>query len=147
MKRIVLMCALLACLALAGAACSSKSRTAMTDANMNVAASPGADAAPLEDPEQENAGTNSPQARAAFERGKELSLRDQDEEAVEAFKQAVNIDPDYAEAYFRMAYSYTALGKKDEAADAFEKAAKAYEKYVRGHAKDARAHFNMGLAY
>lgn len=143
-NRIFLMLAL-ACLFLAQASCSSKNKPVDNTA-ANVSATPVAEATPSEVLEEGDA-QFSAEARAAFERGKDLSLRDHDDEAVEAFKQAVNLEPDYAEAFFRLAYSYTALGKKDEAKDAFEKAAKAYEKFVRKNPKNARAHFNMGLAY
>lgn len=145
--KIILVTLLLVCLGLAQAGCSSKRQMAATDAPANAAITPTAEATPAEEPEQSDTGTANSEARAAFERGKELSLRDEDEEAVKAFQQAVTSDPDYAEAYFRMGYSHTALGQKDEATAAFEKAAKAYEKYLRTHPKNARAYFNMGLAY
>ncbi|HYO91490.1 MAG TPA: tetratricopeptide repeat protein, partial [Pyrinomonadaceae bacterium] len=150
MNKILVMLALIS-LGLAQAGCSSK-KPAPTENNAIIAVveSPEAEATPAEIPEDDEegeAGTSNSEALAAFERGKDLSLRDQDQEAVEAFQQAIAADADYAEAYFRMAYSYTALAKKDDATEAFEKAAKAYEKYVRKHSKDARAHFNMGLAY
>lgn len=135
----------LAGLFLAQASCSSKSKSVDNTA-ANVAATPVAEATPSEALEEGDA-QFSAEARAAFERGKDLSLRDYDEEAIAAFKQAINLEPDYAEAFFRLAYSYTALDKKDEAKDAFEKAAKAYEKFVRKNPKNARAQFNMGLAY
>lgn len=134
-----------ACLFVAQVSCSSKSKPA-DNQPANVAATPVAEATPAEELEEGDT-QFSAEARAAFERGQDLSQMDHDEEAIEAFKQAVNLEPGYAEAYFRMAYSYTVLGKKDEAEAAFEKAAKAYEKFTHKNPKNARAQFNMGLAY
>lgn len=148
MKRILLMLAL-ACLGVAQLNCSSKPQATNPNSLANTTPSPEVSKVPAEadDEGEAAAGTSNSEALAAFEHGKELSLRDQDEEAVKAFQQAITLDPDYAEAYFRLAYSQTALGQKDEATESFGKAAKAYEKYLRSHSKDARAQFNMGLAY
>ena len=54
-------------------------------------------------------------AREQLEKGKELYRNDQDAEAVLAFMEAVRLDPDLAEAHFRLGLGYESLGKREEA--------------------------------
>ena len=54
-------------------------------------------------------------ARGLLDKGKELYLNDQDAEAVLAFMEAVRLDPDLAEAHFRLALGFESLGKSEEA--------------------------------
>lgn len=94
------------------------------------------------------------------------------ENAINAFRQAVKINPDFAEAYFKLGIAYSLFekeststepveeekptpakkGKKDipklSAADkAFENAAKVYEKILKKNPKDEQAQYNLGRAY
>lgn len=87
------------------------------------------------------------QARVFLEQGKELYRTDQDEKSVEAFQQAIKLDPDLAEPYFRLGLSLTAVGKEEEAEDAYKKSVEKYKKYLDDHGKDAEAHYNMGQSY
>jgi len=87
------------------------------------------------------------QARAAVEKGKELYHNDQDEEAAEAFKQAISIDPDLAEAHFRLGLAYEALNKEEEAEAEYKKAVEAYKKYLTDNPSDAEAHYDLGQTY
>lgn len=88
------------------------------------------------------------QARALVEEGKELYRTDQDEKAVELFQEAIKLDPELAEAYFRLGLAYTAVGGKDqEAEDAYKKATEKYKKYLEDNSKDADAHYNLGQTY
>ena len=50
-------------------------------------------------------------ARAELDKGKELYRNDQDAEAVLAFLEAIRLDPDLAEAHFRLGLGYESLGK------------------------------------
>jgi tetratricopeptide (TPR) repeat protein len=84
------------------------------------------------------------EARVLLDKGIELYKNDQDKEAVEAFQQAAQLDPDLAEAYFRLGLALGALGRKDEAEEAYQKAVEAYKKFTRQNPKDAKAHFNLG---
>src|SRR6266403_1371604 len=61
------------------------------------------------------------QAQALVDQGKELYKNDQDEQAAEAFKQAITHDPNNAEAHLRLGMSYAALDKKTEAEDEYRK--------------------------
>src|ERR1043166_8002036 len=62
------------------------------------------------------------QARALLEEVKELYRNDNDEKAVELFQEAVKLDPELAEGYFRLGLAYTAVGKDDEAEEVYKKA-------------------------
>ena len=90
---------------------------------------------------------NRTQARADVEEGKQLYLNDQDEKAVAILQEAVRLDPDSAEAYFRLGLAYIAVGKEQEAEDAYKKAVEKYKKYLADNSKDAEAHYNMGQSY
>ena len=58
-------------------------------------------------------------ARSWILRGQELSENDRHQEAVQAFKQAVEIDPISEEAYLNLGNTYYELGSYDAASDAF----------------------------
>src|ERR1041385_6533854 len=62
------------------------------------------------------------QAQSLVEKGKEFYRNDQDEQAVAAFKQAIQNDADNAEAHLRLGMSYAALDQKDEADGEYKKA-------------------------
>ncbi|MDQ2974034.1 MAG: tetratricopeptide repeat protein [Acidobacteriota bacterium] len=87
------------------------------------------------------------QARVYLDQGKEFYRTDQDEKAAEAFKQAIKLDPELAEAHFRLGLAYDAVGKEKEAEDEYKKAIEKYKKYLEANSKDAEAHYNMGQAY
>jgi Flp pilus assembly protein TadD len=87
------------------------------------------------------------QAKVLLEKGKQFYRDDQDTEAVDAFQQAVKLDPDLAEAHFRLALSYEALDKREDAEAQYEKAVKAYKKHLDANPDDAEAHYNLGQAY
>jgi Flp pilus assembly protein TadD len=86
-------------------------------------------------------------ARAQLEKGKELYRNDQDDEAVQAFIEAVRLDPDLAEAHFRLGLGYESLGKREEAEGEYKKAVAAYKKYFEEHRDDAEAHYALGQTY
>jgi Flp pilus assembly protein TadD len=90
---------------------------------------------------------DSSQARSLLDKGKELYRNDQDTEAVEALVEAVRLDPDLAEAHFRLALGYGSLGKQEEAEKEFKKAVEAYKKYLAGNPDDAEAHYALGQTY
>ncbi|HSE30854.1 MAG TPA: tetratricopeptide repeat protein [Pyrinomonadaceae bacterium] len=87
------------------------------------------------------------EARALLEKGKQLYREDQDEAAAEAFKQAINLDSDLAEAHFRLGLSYEALNKAEEAEAEYKKAVETYKKYLEANADDPEAHYNLGQTY
>lgn len=86
-------------------------------------------------------------AREQLEKGRELYRNDQDAEAVLAFMEAVRLDPDLAEAHFRLGLGYESLGKREEAEAEYKKAAEAYKKYFEENDNDAEAHYNLGQIY
>lgn len=86
-------------------------------------------------------------ARAQLDRGKELYHNDQDAEAVLALQEAVRLDPDLAEAHFRLALGYESLGKREEAEAEYKKAVEAYKKYFEENENDAEAHYALGQTY
>ena len=87
------------------------------------------------------------QARVYLDQGKELYHTDQDEKAVEAYQQAIKLDPDLAEAHFRLGLAFSAVGKEQEAEEAYKKAVEKYKKYLAKNGKDAEAHYNLGQTY
>jgi tetratricopeptide (TPR) repeat protein len=115
------------------AACSRKGSS---DANANAA----------------SAGTNGDagdrsEALLHLQRGKELYFDDLDEQALAAFKQALQIDPEMAEAHFRIGLTHDALGQSQEAQDAYKTAIEKYKKHLAKNDDDAEAHYNLGQAY
>src|SRR6266704_358639 len=88
-------------------------------------------------------------ARSLVDKGKELSDPDhnQDEQAVQAFQEAIRLQPDLAEAHLRLGMAYAALDKKAEAEKSYKKAIELYKKVIQADAKDADAFFNLGQAH
>jgi tetratricopeptide (TPR) repeat protein len=86
-------------------------------------------------------------AREQLEKGKQLYRDDQDAEAVLAFLEAIRLDPDLAEAYFRLGLGYESLGKREEAEAQYKKAVAAYKKYFEQNENDAQAHYDFGQTY
>ena len=111
-------------------------------------------------------------ANEALAEGDKLFDVSDNEKAIEAYRQAVKLNPDLAEAYFKLGIAYslfeneqkdagvpteeeptpTKKGKKDvqklTASDkAFENAVKAYKKILAKNPKDEVAQFNLGRAY
>lgn len=62
------------------------------------------------------------------------------QEAIEAFKQAIQINPDYAEAYNGLGFAYSNSGRYQEAIEHIEQAIRIKPNYVK-------AHNNLGIAY
>ena len=89
------------------------------------------------------------EARVYLEKGREFYRNDEDTQAAEAFQQALKLDPELAEAHFRLGLSYDALGQEQEAEAAYKKAVEAYKKYlsINGNNDDAEAHYNLGQTY
>jgi superkiller protein 3 len=86
------------------------------------------------------------EAQRLLNEGNELYKNDQDEQAIEAYKKAISLDPNNGEAYFRLGLAYSATGNKEQAEETFKKSAEVYEKYLRTNQKDAQAYYIMGQA-
>lgn len=86
-------------------------------------------------------------ARIALEQGKDLYKKDEDEKAAQAFENAIKLDPDLAEGYFRLGLAYDALAQKHEADEAYKKAIESYKKFVKANPKDGEAYYNLGQSY
>ncbi|HKG58437.1 MAG TPA: tetratricopeptide repeat protein [Pyrinomonadaceae bacterium] len=86
-------------------------------------------------------------ALAQLDKGKELYRNDQDAEAVLALQEAVRLDPDLAEAHFRLGLGYESLGKREEAEAEYKKAVEAYKKYFEENENDPEAHYALGQTY
>jgi len=87
------------------------------------------------------------QAQSLIKQGKELQDNYQDEQAAEVFKQAVNQDPNNAEAHLRLGMSYAALDKKDEAEAEYKKSIELFKKKNLADSKDGNAFFLLGEAH
>jgi len=92
-------------------------------------------------------GADPSKARAYLEKGTELYRNDEDSQAVEAFQQALKLDPNLAEAHFRLGLAYEALEKAEEADAAYKSAVEAYKSYLENNPEDAEAHYNLGQTY
>jgi tetratricopeptide (TPR) repeat protein len=110
------------------------------DPNANAAATPGG-------PAEQQGGPVAPSddARALYERGLAAYKADRDEEAVEHFRRAVELSPDFAEAHYRLGLAHNALKQAEEADKAFADAVKAYEKIVKHEPKNSDAYYFLGL--
>lgn len=88
-------------------------------------------------------------ARVYLEQGRELYRDDEDTRAVQAFQQAIKLDPDLAEAHFRLGLAYDATGQEKEAEEQYRKAVESYKKYFtqEENSKDAEGHYNFGQTY
>ena len=69
-----------------------------------------------------------------------LALQDRWPEAVEAFRQAVRLRPDFVEAHNNLGFALATLGKSPEAIKAYQQAIKIKPDY-------ATAHYNLGFTY
>lgn len=151
MKHIIIFTCV-AALLIAGFACSGNSSNSAESNNANVAES---QFAYITD------------ADVALAEGNRLLDDNQTETAIEAFRQAVKLNPDLAEAYFKMGIAYALVememqqtsatadpltnadGKrlKTNSEKAFEKAVEAYKKWIDANPNDDAAFYNLGRTY
>ncbi|HEX8745615.1 MAG TPA: tetratricopeptide repeat protein [Pyrinomonadaceae bacterium] len=133
--RLLLSALFALCLACALVACKSGGQQAVdTQANANLS---GNGVVPTQEQTQ---------AQRLLNEGNELYKNDQDEQAIEAYKKAIELDPNNGEAYFRIGLAYMATGKRDEAEESFKKSVDVYEKYLRTNQKDAQSYYILGQA-
>jgi tetratricopeptide (TPR) repeat protein len=132
--RTVLVVAAALCLAVMPGACR---RNSSKNANANGLSSTNAS----------DAERAKREAKALVDKGKELYKNDQDEQAVQAFQEAIRLQPDLAEAHLRLGMANAALDKKTEAEESYKKAVELYKKVTQGDSKDADAFFNLGEAH
>ena len=114
-------------------------------------------------------------ANAALAAGSNLLDQGETEKAIEILNQAVTLNPDLAEAYFKLGIAYSLIeardksieitnaeapatpeptGKKEkgkevktESEKAFEKAVEAYKKLIDTNDQDHAAYYNLGRSY
>jgi tetratricopeptide (TPR) repeat protein len=110
-------------------------------------------------------------ARSALDEGNRLLDRGETDRAIEVLQQAVEMDPDLADAYFQLGIAYALVEKRDadkvetevtptpdpkqkkvreyktNSEKAFENAVKAYKKIIAANEDDHAAHYNLGRAY
>ena len=132
MRSILLICAVWLVLPVAGCKRSGQQST------NNSAGSPQV---------SNNLAEDRTRARDNLAKGKELYRNDQDAEAVLAFQEAVRLDPELAEAHFRLGLGYESLGKSDQAEAEYKKAVETYKKYFEENREDAEAHYALGQTY
>ena len=153
MKRSILLIAALAiCVSIATSRCASSSDS--DSQNSNSAS------APL--PEYTD-------ANVALADGTKFLDEGETDKAIDALSEAVRLNPDLAEAWFRLGIAYALAEKRDEtlgvvnsaesspsskspapkpnSVKAFEKAVSAYKKLIDANGEDHSAYFNLGRAY
>lgn len=123
---------------------------------------------------QQNSAANAQEiadANVALAEGSRLFDNGETEKAIELLNRAVELNPDLAEAYFKLGVAYALIeardasivesqveqtplpgetrpkAKKTNSEKAFEKAVQAYKKHVESNPNDDIAFFNMGRAY
>ena len=149
MKKAVFILLITAIL-LAGPGCFRKSADTSDSSNANVGG--------------EFSFANITDANQALDEGNRLLDENQTDMAIEAFRQAVKLNPDLAEAYFKLGIAYSlfekqmqtvadpgASGSDDNNAlkseKAFLKAVEVYKKWVAANPNDDMAYYNLGRAY
>lgn len=149
----------------------NENQTANVEPNANVAET-NVNVAPAE-PEEVPAFTDAGEALSA---GNKYFDANENEMAIDAYRQAIKLNPDLAEAHFRLGVAYALeesledpnerleaeptptpkkvrKGKKTEivantrSEKSFENSVKAYQKYLKKNPKDDLAHYNLGRAY
>lgn len=107
-------------------------------------------------------------ANSALAEGNRFLDTGETDKAIEALSEAVKLDPDLAEAWFRLGIAYGLAEKRDETLEmsgnvdnsesakkpaktnsekAFERAVAAYKKIISANESDDLAYFNLGRAY
>jgi tetratricopeptide (TPR) repeat protein len=147
---------------------TNSANSANSNANVavvNVAETPNADV-PQPLPDEVPVFTD---AKEALDAGKKYFENNRDEQALNAFEQAVKLDPNLGEAHFHLGVAYefkeenivnptpepTVAGKSAKNKKPVEKpsekefkaAIKAYESYLKKNPKDAAANYYLGLSY
>jgi len=106
-------------------------------------------------------------ANIALEEGNKFLDTGETDKAIDAFDRAVKLNPDLAEAWFKLGIAFALAEKRDESLEktepeepsankkpakpnsvkAFEKAVAAYKKIIKANEEDHVAYFNLGRAY
>ncbi len=106
-------------------------------------------------------------ANIALAEGSRLLDENQTERAIEFLEHAVTLDPDLAEAHFKLGIAYALLEmqyeqegvvtesspsnanapRKTRSVGSFERAVKAYEKWIDTHPEDDSAYYYLGRTY
>jgi tetratricopeptide (TPR) repeat protein len=126
---------LFAVLLLTFSAGACRKRANSGNANSNSSANPG------------NPDETKRQAQSLVDQARELYKNDEDERALEVLKQAIQIDPNHAEAHLRLGMSLAALGKKDEGEEQYKKASELFQKRIQNDSKDSADYFYLAEAY
>jgi len=101
---------------------------------------------------------------AALAEGDRLFDENQTEKAIQAYQQAINLNPDLAEGHFKLGIAYALLEmqyeqtgtvdpgnpdarSKPRSQKSFEKAVEAYKKLLKANPDDDTAHFNLARTY
>lgn len=72
-------------------------------------------------------------ARKAFEKGQDRNKKQKFEEAQLNLSKAVELHPQYAEAWYELGVAYSGLKRQEDASTAFKKAIESDAKYVKPH--------------
>jgi tetratricopeptide (TPR) repeat protein len=107
-------------------------------------------------------------ANLALAEGNNFLDTGETDKAIDAFNQAVKLNPDLAEAWFKLGIAFALAEKRDDTLEktdteekpaagkkqvklnsekAFEKAVAAYKKMISANGEDHVAYFNLGRAY
>jgi tetratricopeptide (TPR) repeat protein len=85
------------------------------------------------------------QAKEHFDKGVQLETQNMMEEALQEFKQAIQLDPNYADAHFHLGSVYHYLEAYTLAIDEYEKVIQINPNYPKGHTALANVYYVQGI--
>ncbi len=90
--------------------------------------------------QKENPSPSELAAVKEHEKATQLMIKGKYKEAIEPLEKAINLNPDFHEAYYNLGISYEHLGQ-------YKKAIKALEEVVKLSPQDANVYYALGFAY
>lgn len=85
------------------------------------------------------------QAKNHFDQGVQYETQEKVEEAIREFKQAIQLEPDYADAYFHLGGLYQIIKAYSSALEEYEKVLRIQPSYPKIHTALANLYYERGL--
>jgi tetratricopeptide (TPR) repeat protein len=82
-----------------------------------------------------------------FQKGYSFYEAEKYKEAIEAYRQAIRIKPDYAEAHYNLGCAYDNLGMHKEAIEAYKQAIRIKPNFAEVHDSLGLVYYNLGCVY
>lgn len=101
-------------------------------------------AAAWADPAGEPGASTDDQARRLYQQGVEYARRQQWEQAIQAYQQAVRLDPRFVEAWTNLGYAYRKIRDYSRSVEAYRRALSLRPDFAPAHDYLARTYLAMG---